>query len=179
MRWMVSSLLANGWFPRVRRPAIQSPGYPGHLQWCGRVQSAGVVSGSMLLALAISEPAAHAQRFEFDYTGSLVNFTVPITGTYQIIAFGAQGGDGVGSGGRGAEIGGDFSLTAGETPQPGAIGGGKRRLVLRRRCRLQQQRYLLDAEHRQYASRVRHHGEPPRQVWPVQRHREEETQGRD
>jgi hypothetical protein len=84
----------------------------------------------MLLALTVSEPAAHAQRSEFAYTGSLVTFTVPKKGTYQIIAFGAQGGNGVflppgstsGAGGRGAEIGGDFSLTAGEVLQI-AVGG--------------------------------------------------------
>jgi hypothetical protein len=77
----------------------------------------------MLLALAVSEPAAHAQRLEFAYTGSLITFTVPINGTYQIIAFGAQGGNATGSpGGRGAEIGGDFTLTQGETLQI-AVGG--------------------------------------------------------
>jgi len=69
-----------------------------------------LLSGMMLLALALSGPAAHAQRFEFAYTGSLVNFTVPINGIYQIIAFGAQGGGSVG--GKAAEIGGNFNLTA-------------------------------------------------------------------
>ena len=38
---------------------------------------------------------------------------------------------------------------------------------------------LLDAEHRRYPPRLWYHGEPARQVRPVQRHREEETQGRD
>ena len=63
--------------------------------------------------------------------------------------------------------------------QPGAVGGGERRLVLRRRCRLQQQRHLLDAEHHRDASRLRHDGEPPRQIRSVERHREEKAQGRD
>jgi hypothetical protein len=44
---------------------------------------------------------------------------------------------------------------------------------------LKQQRHLLDAEHRRYPPRVRHDGEPARQIRPVQRHREEEAQGRD
>ena len=50
-------------------------------------------------------------------------------GTYQILAFGAQGGNGIwvptgvfGAGGRGAEIGGDFILTGGEMLQI-AVGG--------------------------------------------------------
>lgn len=119
MRRMVSSSLANSGFRSVRRWLRQPPDYPGHLQWRRRFQSAGLVSGAMLLVLAASEPAAHAQRFEFDYTGSLVTFTVPIKGTYQIIAFGGQGG---GSGGRGAEIGGDFTLMQDETLRI-AVGG--------------------------------------------------------
>src|SRR6266404_8302254 len=80
-----------------------------------------------LLALAATEPAAHATLFDFTFSGNLVIFTIPTTDTYQILAFGAQGGNGtffsfVGVGGRGAEIGGDFSLTAGEILQI-AVGG--------------------------------------------------------
>ena len=52
-------------------------------------------------------------------------------------------------------------------------------LVLRRRCRLQQQRHLFDAEHRRDPPRVRHDGEPACQIRPVKRHREEEAQRRD
>jgi hypothetical protein len=82
------------------------------------------------LMIAASSPAARAVPFDFTYTGSVITFTVPATGTYQILAFGAQGGSGtfcgatcfIGSGGRGAEIGGDFSLTAGENLQI-AVGG--------------------------------------------------------
>jgi hypothetical protein len=87
-----------------------------------------LLGGATLLALAVSEPAARATLFDFAYTGSLVTFTVPATDTYQILAFGAQGGSGalvfpfIGAGGLGAEIGGDFSLTAGETLQI-AVGG--------------------------------------------------------
>jgi hypothetical protein len=51
--------------------------------------------------------------------------------------------------------------------------------VLRRRCRAQQQRHFLDAEHHRYAPWIRHDGEPARQVRPVERHREKEAQGRD
>ena len=58
---------------------------------------------------------------------------MPTTDSYQILAFGAQGGNSgtfinpfgqssVGAGGLGAEIGGDFSLTAGEILQV-AVGG--------------------------------------------------------
>jgi hypothetical protein len=80
-----------------------------------------------LLVLVTAGSGARAVPFEFTYTGGLVNFTVPTTGTYQILAFGAQGGTvnflgTVGTGGRGAEIGGDFSLTAGEILQI-AVGG--------------------------------------------------------
>jgi PEP-CTERM motif len=86
-----------------------------------------LLGGATLLALAASEPVARATLFDFTYTGNLVTFTVPTTDTYQILAFGAQGGNGafasfVGVGGRGAEIGGDFSLTAGEILEI-AVGG--------------------------------------------------------
>jgi hypothetical protein len=86
-----------------------------------------LLGGATLLALAASEPAARATLFDFAYSGSLVTFTVPTTDTYQILALGAQGGNGtffsfVGVGGRGAEIGGDFSLTGGEILQI-AVGG--------------------------------------------------------
>jgi hypothetical protein len=83
----------------------------------------------LLLAalLALVASGAHAQRVNFIYTGKLDTFTVPKTGTYQIVAFGAQGGPGgffeaVGTGGMGAEIGGNFVLTEGEILQI-AVGG--------------------------------------------------------
>ncbi len=88
------------------------------------------LAGTALLAFVALEPAAQAQRVNFTYTGTLVTFTVPATGLYQILAFGAQGGSGtypfypyyVGAGGLGAESGSDFTLTAGESLQI-AVGG--------------------------------------------------------
>jgi hypothetical protein len=83
------------------------------------------------LGLAASmSAAARATPFDFTYSGSLVDFTVPTTDTYQIIAFGAQGGSAtpggvfVSAGGRGAEIGGDFFLIAGEILQIVVGGAG-------------------------------------------------------
>jgi hypothetical protein len=88
-----------------------------------------LLAGTAFLALVTSGPGARATPFDFTYTGSLVDFTVPTTDTYQILAFGAQGGNGIwpgfpdpSVGGRGAEIGGNFSLTAGEILQI-AVGG--------------------------------------------------------
>jgi len=84
-----------------------------------------LMAGTAFLGLAASGSAARAVPFDFTYTGSLVTFTVPTTDTYQILAFGAQGGNitrtGTG-GGLGAEIGGDFILAAGEVLQI-AVGG--------------------------------------------------------
>ena len=85
------------------------------------------LAGTVLLAFVALEPAAQAQRVNFTYTGTLVTFTVPATGLYQILAFGAQGGTGtydnfIGAGGLGAESGGDFALMAGESLQI-AVGG--------------------------------------------------------
>ncbi len=81
--------------------------------------------GTALLGLAASASVACAEPIDFNYTGSLVDFTVPTTATYQILAFGAQGGTetfGNGMGGLGAEIGADFLLTAGESLEI-AVGG--------------------------------------------------------
>src|SRR6516225_6453267 len=92
-----------------------------------------LLAGTALLGLTASEPAAHAQRVSFSYTGKLVTWTVPKTGLYQILAFGAQGGSCAGefngfpfaaAGGRGAEIGGEFILAAGEILQIGVGGAG-------------------------------------------------------
>jgi hypothetical protein len=63
--------------------------------------------------------------------------------------------------------------------QPGAIGGGEGRLVLRPRRRLEQQRDLLDAEHVGQAAGLAHNRQPVHQIRPVQRHGVQEAQGRD
>jgi hypothetical protein len=51
-----------------------------------------LLAGTAVLRLAASGLAAHAVPIDFTYTGSLVDFRVPATGLYQILAFGAQGG---------------------------------------------------------------------------------------
>jgi hypothetical protein len=88
-----------------------------------------LLAGASLLALFAW--GARAAPYDFTYTGSPVTFTVPVTGTYKIIAFGAQGGgtrfqSDVGfspiPGGLGAEIGGDFDLSGGDELQI-AVGG--------------------------------------------------------
>jgi hypothetical protein len=87
-----------------------------------------LLAGTAVLGLVASGLAVRATPIDFTYSGSLVDFTVPATGTYQIIAFGAQGGsviNGFGQvsmGGLGAEIGGDFTLSAGDVLQV-AVGG--------------------------------------------------------
>ena len=86
-----------------------------------------LLAGTAFLGLAASGSAVRATPIDFTYTGSLVTFTVSTTDTYQILAFGAQGGSLIsggliGVGGLGAETGGDFSLTAGEILQI-AVGG--------------------------------------------------------
>jgi hypothetical protein len=48
--------------------------------------------GTALLGIVASGSTAKATLFDFAYSGSLVDFTVPIAGIYQIVAFGAQGG---------------------------------------------------------------------------------------
>jgi hypothetical protein len=59
--------------------------------------------------------------------------------------------------------------------QPGAIGGGECRLVLRPRRRLEQQRDLLDAQDRRQPSRLADHRKPPGKLRAVERHREQEA----
>ena len=80
--------------------------------------------GTAFLGLVAFGSAARATPFDFTYSGVLVTFTVPTTDTYQILAFGAQGGNSSfsGRGGRGAEIGGDFDLTAAEPLQIARLG---------------------------------------------------------
>ena len=76
---------------------------------------------AMLFAAATFTPQSQAQAqntniWNFNYTGSIVDWTVPSTGIYDITAYGAQGGvlSGFTSGGKGAQISGSFTLTEGE-----------------------------------------------------------------
>jgi hypothetical protein len=57
--------------------------------------------------------------WNFNYTGSIVQWTVPISGYYDVTAYGAQGGGWTGAnrfyaGGRGTTIGGRFQFDQGE-----------------------------------------------------------------
>jgi hypothetical protein len=64
----------------------------------------------MLLLGAVSGVQAQT----FGYTGSTETFTIPVSGVYQIVALGADGGTGFGpSGGSGAGITGNVFLSAG------------------------------------------------------------------
>ena len=73
------------------------------------MKSSLLISTSML-ALGIG--AAHATTFSF--TGSAASYVVPVTGLYELHATGAQGGSAdIQGGGQGANIFGDFNLTAG------------------------------------------------------------------
>ena len=64
---------------------------------------------------------AQATVIDFPYTGTIETYTIPTTGTYDITAYGAEGGSNYTSsslvGGSGAEINGDVSLTRGEILQ--------------------------------------------------------------
>ena len=64
-------------------------------------------------ALAMTVASAEAGATTFDFTASLVSWTVPTNGVYVITAYGAQGGSNLGAGGLGAEAGGYIPLSAG------------------------------------------------------------------
>ena len=75
---------------------------------------------TLALAAASAVPAT-ARAVDFGYTGSIITYTVPRTGTYQLAAFGAAGGTSknpsyVASqpGGLGTVASGNFSLVAGQ-----------------------------------------------------------------
>jgi hypothetical protein len=69
---------------------------------------------SALALMALAAPAAADTVPFVDTTPGSTTFTAPEAGVYDILAFGAQGGNSGGDGGLGAEVGGDFKLTAGE-----------------------------------------------------------------
>ena len=62
----------------------------------------------------------------FDYTGAPVTYTITTTTSYEIVAYGAQGGGSFAGqlGGYGAEIGGDITLLAGTVLGIGVGGAG-------------------------------------------------------
>jgi hypothetical protein len=89
------------------------------------MKKATVFSAVLLGQLALHS-AAHAGPMATFSTIGVSNFTIPVTGLYEILAFGAQGGgSGFHQGGLGAEIGGDLNLGAGEvlTILVGGAGG--------------------------------------------------------
>src|ERR1700748_3085078 len=93
--------------------------------------SPGVLSGNVVTTPELSQGLSPSPQpgnisagttTTFQPTPTIQTFTAPETGTYDILAFGAQGGNtdfngskSPGIGGKGAEIGGDFQLTKGET----------------------------------------------------------------
>jgi hypothetical protein len=91
-----------------------------------------LLSGASLLAILAAAASASAATTTFSYTGAVVDFTAPTTGDYEITAYGAQGGGSEqishATGGKGAEIRGTFTLTAGEILEiaVGGVGGGAR-----------------------------------------------------
>ena len=68
---------------------------------------------------------ATGQKTVFAYDRKVDSFTVPTTGIYDIVTYGAQGGSGAlgGTGGLGAEVGANVYLTAGEVL--GVVVGGR------------------------------------------------------
>lgn len=76
-----------------------------------------------IIAVGLFFTAGHAVASTFHETGTIVYYTVPASGFYEIFAAGARGGSTpFSSGGAGAVIGGDLYLSAGQTL---AIGVGQ------------------------------------------------------
>lgn len=72
---------------------------------------------ALTLALSLAAFAGSNARADtiFNFSGTIVTYTIPMTGVYNIVAAGAQGGtsnDGI-AGSLGAVISGDVFLTAG------------------------------------------------------------------
>ena len=85
-----------------------------------RMRHAAVVAG---LALGLMSGTARAAPVTFDFSGGFENYIIGASGTYAIVAFGAQGGAGAAQqSGLGAEIGGRFALQKGQILQI-AVGG--------------------------------------------------------
>ena len=86
-------------------------------------------TGVAVFALLASSQGASAAPITFGYTGVIETYIVPQTGTYNIVATGARGGNtsgnslpAPGNSGLGAQVGGDFTLTQNEFLQI-AVGG--------------------------------------------------------
>lgn len=93
-----------------------------------------LLAGGALLILSVAGPAFATTTFNYSgppQTGAVQTFTIPTTGLYLIVAYGASGaGDPYDSdsGGLGAEIGDTFNLTAGDVLQidvGGSAGNGE------------------------------------------------------
>ena len=78
---------------------------------------------------ALAAIPMRADTITYSYTGGAQSFTAPRAGVYDILAYGASGGLGINTtGGLGAEIGGDFTLSTGEVltvdiGNGGSVGG--------------------------------------------------------
>ncbi len=87
-----------------------------HFQLVAANSAGTSYGGDQIFANLIAAPL---ETNTFNYTGRSVDWTVPASGIYRIVASGAQGGL---SGGLGALIRGDFSLTQGQRVKI-AVGG--------------------------------------------------------
>ena len=84
-----------------------------------------LLAGASVLALTVASPSAFAglDTYSYSYTGTSETLQVADTGTYDIVAYGAQGGGASGNtGGYGAKAELLVTLTAGETLSI-AVGG--------------------------------------------------------
>jgi hypothetical protein len=59
----------------------------------GKTMKRFLLAGASLLALLAGSPA-EAATVMFSYTGAVVPYIIPETGTYQVLAWGAEGGGG-------------------------------------------------------------------------------------
>ncbi len=80
-----------------------------------------------VLALNAWQPQAQAETIEFNYSGDMTTWTVPTTGTYNIVAYGAAGGSvfAGATGGFGAQVGGSFNLMANQVLRIAVGGAGQ------------------------------------------------------
>jgi hypothetical protein len=86
----------------------------------------GTRLASPLASLLLLGAVCAAQAQDFNYTGAIQTYTIPVSGVYQIVALGADGGTGVGaSGGSGVSITGNVLLSAGTVVDIVVGGAGK------------------------------------------------------